>query len=117
MPLREHKNYFYLCSFISILLVFTLLSGCVGTDQVFKGNNSSIPAVVDSGIVPPHLNTTIQENTSAEKPDYTVNIGPSNHGKLEKAWKTFRVINTDTNERYLKLDLYKSDESITSGTR
>ncbi|MCX6701471.1 MAG: hypothetical protein NTV68_16380 [Methanomicrobiales archaeon] len=109
MPPREHKNYFYLCSFFSILLVFSLLTGCVGTDQVIKGNNSSIPEIVDSGILP-LPNTTIQENTGAEKPDYTVNTGPSNHDQLEKAWKTFRVINTDTNERYLKLDLYKSDD-------
>ncbi|MEI7435074.1 MAG: hypothetical protein WCJ93_12570 [Methanomicrobiales archaeon] len=110
MPHRGHKNFFYLSSFALILLVLTLFSGCVGTDQAFKGNNSSIPAIVDSGKVPPLQNTTIQGNSGAEEPDYTVNIEPSNHDQLEKAWKTFRVINTDTNERYLKLDLYKSDD-------
>jgi hypothetical protein len=110
MPSKRHKNYFYLSSFALILLVFTLLSGCVGTNWTLDGNNSGKPPVVDHGTVTTLPNTTPTGNQGAAEPSNHGNIEINNNDRLEKAWKTLRIINTDTNERYLKLDLSQSDD-------
>jgi len=110
MQSRRHKNYFYMSSFALILIIFTILCGCVGTDLTFHSNNSSTPAVMSPTSVTALPNATPPENPGAGEPDKTVNMEQANHGQLEKAWKTLRIINTDTNERYLKLDLSKSDD-------
>lgn len=107
---REHHGYFYLGSIALFLFVFTLLPGCVSTNPVISANNSSITSFTDTCAVTNLSNTTLPGNMSEENPYNRESIEQSNHDQLEKAWKTFRVINTDTNEQYLKLDLYKSDD-------
>jgi len=110
MIFRSNKNFFYLCCFTLVLLIFTLFCGCLGPAQAPPVNNSSIPAVVDPGTVPALLNTTPAENPGKGGTYSNGTIEQDNHVQLEKAWKTLRIINTDTNERYLKLDLSKSDD-------
>ena len=55
-------------------------------------------------------NSTPPANQVAAEPPNHGNIEINNNERLEKAWKTLRIINSDTNERYLKLDLSKSDD-------
>ena len=109
MSFQRHKKYSYMGSFILILLVFTLLCGCTGTDLSLHGNNSNNPAVMRPGTVTPLPNTTSPANQGMGE-QYNGNIEKTNKERLEKAWKTLRLINTDTNEQYLKLDLAKSDD-------
>ena len=110
MALQREKKYLVLSCFALILLVFTLLCGCIGTDLAFMGNSSNKPAVIDLSTVTVLPNTTPSGNQVEREPLDHWNIEKNNNEKLEKAWKTLRVINTDTNEQYLKLDLSKSDD-------
>ena len=110
MALQREKKYLVLSCFALILLVFTLLCGCIGTDLAFMGNSSNKPAVIDLSTVTVLPNTTPSGNQVERDPLDRWNIEKNNNEKLEKAWKTLRVINTDTNEQYLKLDLSKSDD-------
>jgi hypothetical protein len=110
MPFQRPKQYFYMSSFALILLVFTLLCGCVGTDFTLNGNNSDKTSVMSPGTVTALPNTTSPVNQVTGGTSNYSNIEKSNQNKLENAWKTLRVINTDANERYMKLDLSKSDD-------
>jgi hypothetical protein len=96
--------------FALILLVFTLLCGCVGTDFTLNGNNSDKPTAMSPGTVTAFPNTTSPENQGAGGTSNYSSLEKSNRNKLETAWKTLRIINTDANERYMKLDLSKSDD-------
>jgi len=109
MPFRRPHNYFYICSIALILVVFTLLCGCVGTDFTFNGNNSGKSSVMGPGNVTPLPNTTPGYQGVGETNNYSI-IEKANKYKLENAWKTLRVINSDANEQYMKLDLSKSDD-------
>ncbi|MEI7434485.1 MAG: hypothetical protein WCJ93_09565 [Methanomicrobiales archaeon] len=110
MPSERHNNYFYLSSLALILLLFTLLCGCVGTNWTLEGNNSGKLPVVDPATMTTLPNSTPPANQVAAEPPNHGNIEINNNERLEKAWKTLRIINSDTNERYLKLDLSKSDD-------
>jgi hypothetical protein len=110
MPFRGPKNYFYFSSFALILLFFTLLCGCVGTDFTFNGNNSGKPTVMSPETVTALPNATPSGNQGSTETGNNSNIEKNNKLKLENAWKTLRIINTDANERYMKLDLSKSDD-------
>jgi hypothetical protein len=110
MPFRRPKQYFYISSLALILLVFTLLCGCVGTDFTLNGNNSDKSAVLSPGTVTTLPNTTVPGNQGAGGTSNYSNIEKINKNKLDNAWKTLRIINTDANERYMKLDLSKSDD-------
>lgn len=110
MPFRGPNNYFYLSSFALILLILTLLCGCVGTDFTFPGNNSGKPAVMSPETITPLPNATTSGNQGPAETNNESNVGKNNKLKLENAWKTLRIINTDANERYMKLDLSKSDD-------
>lgn len=91
-------------------MALTLLCGCAGTTQGFFGNNTSIKGPVDTGTVPALQNqTNLANETPGVHNTFPGNV-TTNQAKLEAAWKTLRVINTDTNERYLKLDLTKSED-------
>ncbi len=107
---RKYQKYFYLCGFVLVLLVFALLTGCISSDQALTTNSSGVPVNNSPGQVIALPNTTPTVTPVIKDPYNTENQVQLNHDQLEKAWKTFRVINTDTNERYLKLDLYKSDD-------
>jgi hypothetical protein len=109
MSFQRHKKYFYMSSFTLILLVFTLLCGCTGTGLSLHGNNSDNPAVISPDMVTALPNNTSPEN-QGKGDQYNGNIEETNKDRLDKAWKTLRVINTDTNEQYLKLDFSKSDD-------
>jgi len=106
MLFRRHNKYFYISSCVLILLTFTLLCGCVGTDLTLHGNNSSVPSFVSNSTVTVLPTITPGQTQATGQPNNPQN----NQDTLENAWKTLRVINTDTNERYLKLDLSKSDD-------
>jgi len=110
MPLQRDKKYFIINCFALILLIFTLLCGCIGTDLALMGNSSSKPAVMDPATVTLLPNTTPFGNQVEIEPSNRWNNEKNNNEKLEKSWKTLRVINTDINEQYLKLDLSKSDD-------
>jgi hypothetical protein len=110
MPFRRPKRYFYMSCLTLILLVFTLLCGCVGTDFTLNGNNSDKPAVMTPGTVTAIPNTSSSGNQVTGGTSNSSNIEKFNKNKLENAWKTLRIINTDANERYMKLDLSKSDD-------
>ncbi len=110
MPSRRHKKYFYISCFALILLVLALFCGCLSTNMALNGNNSGKPVVTDSGTVPAIPNITSPGNQGAVEPSNDGNTDIQYNAELEKAWKTLRIINTDTNERYLKLDLTKSDD-------
>ena len=109
MSFQRHKKYSYMSSFILILLVLTLLCGCTGTEPSLQGNNSNNPVVMSPGTVTPLPNTRSPANQGMGE-QYNGNIEKTNKEILERAWKTLRLINTDTNEQYLKLDLAKSDD-------
>jgi hypothetical protein len=110
MPFRGPNNYFYLSSFALILLILTLLCGCVGTDFTLTGNNSGKPAVMGPETMTPLPNATPSGNQGPAETNNDSNDGKNNKLILENAWKTLRIINTDANERYMKLDLSKSDD-------
>jgi hypothetical protein len=110
MSFRRYKNCVYISSFVLILLIFTLLCGCVGTDLPLHGNNSSIPVSVGPGTITTLPVTTYSTNQSVKTPEDNKSSETSYHNQLENAWKTLRVINADENERFLKLDLSKSDD-------
>ena len=110
MSFQRFEKYIYIGSFVLILLVFTLLCGCVGTDLTLHSNNSSIPVTVGPGPITPLPTTTNSVNQGGEVPYENESIETAYHDQLENAWKTLRVINTDANVRYLKLDLSKSDD-------
>jgi hypothetical protein len=107
---RRHKKYFYLSSFALILLVLSLFCGCLSTNIALNRNNSGKPVVMDSSTATTIPNITSPGNQGVAEPSNNGNIEIKNSAELEKAWKTLRIINTDTNERYLKLDLSKSDD-------
>jgi hypothetical protein len=110
MSFRRYKNFIYIGSFVLVLLVFTLFCGCVGTDLPIHSNNSSIPVPVGPGTITTLPITTNSTNHGVKTPVANESIETSYHDQLENAWKTLRVINTDENERFLKLDLSKSDD-------
>ncbi len=109
MSFQRHRKFFYMSSITLILLVFTLLCGCTGTELSLHGYNSNNTAVISPGPVTALPNTTSAANQGMEE-QYNGNIEKTNKDRLEKAWKTLRVINTDTNEQFLKLDFSKSDD-------
>jgi hypothetical protein len=110
MPSRRHKKYFIISCFALILLVSALFCGCLSTNIGLNGNNSGKPVDMDSGTAITIPNNTSPGNQGAAQPSNNGNIEIKNSAELEKAWKNLRIINTDTNERYLKLDLSKSDD-------
>jgi hypothetical protein len=110
MPSRRHKKYFYISCFALILLVLAFFCGCLSTNMALNGNNSGIPVVTDSGTGAAIPNITPPGNQGTIVPSNDGNTDTKYNAELEKAWKTLRIINTDTNERYLKLDLTKSDD-------
>jgi hypothetical protein len=110
MPFQGNNNHIIIISLILILFVFTLLSGCVGSDFTFNANNSGKSAVSSPGVATVLPTAT---NPGVESGNQTGNQGiieKANNEILENAWKELRIINTDANERYMKLDLSKSDD-------
>ncbi|MEI6293216.1 MAG: hypothetical protein WCP36_06015 [Methanomicrobiales archaeon] len=82
----------------------------MGTDFTLKGNNSNKPTVISPDPVTALPNVTTPIKQGVGETNNNSNIEKTNKFILENAWKTLRVINTDANERYLKLDLSKSDD-------
>jgi hypothetical protein len=110
MRSRRHKKYFYICCFALILLVSALSCGCLESNMALNSNNSGKPVVTDSSTVPAIPNISSPGNPGAAGPSNDGNADIQYGAELEKTWKTLRIINTDTNEKYLKLDLSKSDD-------
>jgi hypothetical protein len=107
---RSYKKYFHISCFALILLVSALFCGCLSTNMALNGNNSGKPVVTESGTVPGIPNITSPGNKGAVELSNDGNSDIKYDAELENAWKTLRIINTDTNERYMKLDLTKSDD-------
>jgi hypothetical protein len=110
MSFRRHENFLFTSSIALILLIATLLCGCTGTNFNINGYNSGMNTTMSPETTQVHPNNTPFENNITAAHPVATSSGQPSQEQLNSAWKTLRIINTDTNERYMMLDLSKSDD-------
>ena len=92
-----------------LLVAAVLICGCTTQDLNFLPNTSISTAPQGTPVQNSSSNATANQTAVSSQLNVQGNSSEIREG-LVKAWIAMRIINTDANERYLKLDLSKSDD-------